>query len=195
MQSSYHSFKVLGLQRSGTNWLKNLISHNFLINPYPDKIYWKHLTPLGVHNDCKRKNSYLCRNFNTLFNTQHLNLNLEDGTIFYIAVQKKIDLWCKSIHRKPVDFRYTHRCTDLSDQRRLGAKSLEEVWNSWDNWKNISLQKSNFFFKDYLCWLEDWQVLLAQIHELTGWDKRFEQWYNVKNIRHSESFDLNNYIL
>lgn len=172
MNSTYKGFYVIGIQRSGTTWLTDLISNNF--DTQYIQSFWKHRTPLGVQDSlyCKKK--------------VYENDLILDNNVFYIAVQKDYNTWLESIKRKKVDFRHTHITTQKD--------KFLEVYNSWDNWKNDQLQQENFYFKTYLDWLKDWETYLQEIEQLTGWKRKNATFKNVSNVSQSEDFDITRYI-
>lgn len=164
---AYKRFKVLGLQRSGTNWISTLINQNFKIDE--EAGFWKHLTPLGV------KNSSSVKPFTT-------SIVINSDT-FYILVKKDFANWSKSIHRQPEDFYNTHT-----------SNNLEVVYQSWTKLKNNLLQNNNMYFRDYLDWLNNWEGYLNEIQAITGWQKRYEEFINVSKVPRSHNFNINNYI-
>jgi len=157
---------VIGLQRTGTNWINELIKKNFVVQP--EKSFWKHLTPLGV------KNKASIKNFST-------NLTLNEQTL-YIATSKDFDTWSKSLDRKIVDFNKTHK-----------TSNRKEVYQAWMEWKKSVIDKPNFYYHDYMHWLYNWQDILQEIYLITGWKKTFKFFRNVNNVPVNKNFNKDNY--
>jgi hypothetical protein len=160
----YEYFKVIGLQRSGTNWINQLILHNFYVNSIPKYPMYKHLTPLGIKRGALSEARQGA--------TDLKNLKLRDD-MFFIGTQKPFNVWRKSIGRNSRDFYSSHNFKDRKTAHR-------EVWDSWDQWKNSKLHKQNFYFKPYLSWLDNWPVYLAEIEQLTGWKRKHNEFQNVR---------------
>jgi len=158
----YEYYKVIGLQRSGTNWINELIKHNFYVEPIPKYPMYKHLTPLGVQPG---KLKELLPGATDL-----KNLELRDD-MFFIGTQKPFELWKKSIKRKSVDFYRSHN---------YDKNPFTEVWNSWDVWKNTKVHKKNFYFQPYLKWLDNWPEYLEDIQTITGWQRKHAEFQNVR---------------
>lgn len=162
----YSKFKVLGLQRTGTNWINELIKNNFSVEE--EQGFWKHLTPLGV-----KKNAPL-RHFKSYF-------DIKDDT-FYILVSKPKKMWKISIERNCVDFYKTHK-----------VSNLDEVYNSWISWKNDVVINKNFYYNDYNFWLDNWEDYLKEISNLTGWQFKNYNVLNTTKVPMSPNFNISNY--
>lgn len=171
MIRNYRGFKVVGLQRTGTNWISELIKKNFVIEEY-DYGFWKHLTPLGTKENA---------------NLAHYSGKIEDlvldETIFYIATSKTYKLWLQSLARSRQDFDVTH-----------STSNTELIYDSWFLWKDKVINKRNFYYHDYIEWLNKWEQKLEEIEQITGWQKRYNAFYNVTGIvNYSPNFNIENY--
>ncbi len=172
----YNKFKVVGLQRTGTNWLNELIKENFVVEPDVGT-FWKHMTPLGVNQMTFKK----FQHGRTISNMDLKNFILDDNT-FYIATSKDYNIWLESLERNPEDFYITH-----------STKSTKDVYNAWYNWKKHQLYKKNFIYHNYVQWLNNWEDYLEDIHNITKWKKKHRYYVNVNNVPRSSNFNLNNY--
>jgi len=120
---NYKKFKVVGLQRSGTNWIAALISKNFVVQEDLTTTFWKHLTPMGVKNTQECSEPFY----------QLENFVIRPDT-FYVATKKNFQLWTESIKRKPMDTHRTH----------IG--SLDQIHDSWCGWAKDQSSQENFFY-------------------------------------------------
>lgn len=176
----FEEYHVIGLQRTGTNWINELIKLNFEVSP-TNYSFWKHLTPIGTR---PINGHYLHWKISTK------DLILKDN-VFYIATSKEFNLWQKSLRRNAEDFSITHKGVVEYNQ-----KSTKIIYDSWHSWKNEQIVKPNFFYKDYMDWLENWELHLNEIHIKTGWKKRHEKFVNTKNpVPRSPQFNIDNYIM
>ena len=171
----YNNYFVVGLQRTGTNWLNHLIRDNFKIEAIPrdfknPKYFWKHRTELPI-----QPKSQACKKPFVL-----------SPDVFYIATSKDFPLWKISIDRKCVDVYRTHKTTN--------PKDLREIHDSWQVIKNKHLHEENFYYHNYIDWLNNWEKYLAEIAEITKWERKHSNFVNVtKNIEVNRNFDINNY--
>lgn len=172
-RSPYDSYQVIGLQRTGTNWINELIKLNFKA---PErKVFWKHLTFLGIKEErIPRYAKY------------GLNLKTREKT-FFIVTSKPFELWQKSIERNPEDFFNSH---DFQSE-----DPINEVYMLWSEWQRKHLNEHNFYYKDYLEWFDHWELLLAEIQDITGWEKRYKNkgFVNVEKVPRSPNFQIENY--
>jgi hypothetical protein len=161
---TYNKFKSIGLQRTGTNWLNQLVFDNFEVGRAGG--FWKHLTPLGV----VKENPYMHEQYYAD------NLTINDDC-FYIVTYKDFDTWVESLKRKPADFYKTHNTkTDLPEQ---------EVYNIWIEWANSHSNKENFYCKNYIDWLQNWKDYLIEIQQITGWQRKSSNWVEPEVIHMS----------
>lgn len=181
INAMYNNYKVIGLQRTGTNWLNELIKHNFKIEPEVEKTtFWKHLTPIGTKELAKArsKNGFLMG----MVNVEDLYLN---DTTLYIATSKEYNIWVQSLKRNAEDFYLTH-----SDP------STTKVYNSWHEWKNSQQNKQNFIYHDYIDWLNNWKDYLEEIHIKTKWMKKHDTFRNTETpIPRNKNFNISNYAM
>jgi hypothetical protein len=168
---NYKYFKVIGLQRTGTNWLREIITSNFNDLEVPET-FWKHLTPLGV------KEGKVTRRYDSYY----LDLKLRDDT-FYIATMKDFDLWIKSLDRKPIDTYKTH----------MYNNDIKEVFDSWNNWRDTQLSMKNFYFKNYTDWLKNWKIYFEEIESITGWKRKHSEIIEPTSVPRSTDFALERY--
>ena len=169
---SYQYFNTIGLQRSGTNWLAELILNNFDVER--KKTFWKHLTPLGCKITKKTKSNYF-----------HKDSLILRNDVFFIATFKEFNSWSQSLDRSIVDFNRTHNTISTNPRR--------EVFDSWINWSAQQKHLKNFYCKNYLDWLDNWQNHLDEIKKITGWKMKHSQWKDVGNVPRSPNFDIKNY--
>jgi hypothetical protein len=153
----YNNYHVIGLQRTGTNWINDLIHHNFEVEPVQTG-FWKHLTPLGATP--RRKPEYL----KWKWKSEDLVLN---SNTLYIATSKRKSVWEKSLKKNSEDFSFTHR------------KSSDEVYEAWHKWKDSQKHKENFLFYYYDEWYNNWETYLEEIYLITKWKKKHN---NFKDI-------------
>jgi hypothetical protein len=154
----YKHYHVIGLQRTGTNWLHATVKENFVVER--KQTFWKHLTPKGqnpnYHNVHGPAGSLLCL----------------DPDVFYIATCKDFDTWCQSINKRRVDFWVSHIFPNEE-------KHFEDIYYPWIKWKNANLHKENFYYKDYKDWNSNWQQYFDEIKEITGWYKKHDNYITV----------------
>jgi len=176
----YVSYQVLGLQRTGTNWLKELIQHNFYIKPVNEG-FWKHLTPLGG------KESYSKRFNQWKYKPQDLIL---ENNILYIATSKELNLWLNSLRKNAEDFYLAQ-----NETLRNNTDSAVKVYNAWHNWKKQQLSKTNFIYHDYIDWMNKWETYLLDIENKTGWKRKHKTFKDITwNVYGSKDFDKSKYI-
>lgn len=176
----YKKFHVIGLQRTGTNWLNQLILHNFDVEPALDT-FWKHLTPAGTKWQYQHKIDP--------WGSVESELYLKDD-IFYIATSKEWDLFCASINRNAEDFPRSHKYVKRND-----PKGTRKVYDMWFEWAEDQKEKPNFFWRDYMDWLHNWEAYFEYLEKRTGWKRKNKQFFNVTNVPQSKKFDINNYIM
>jgi len=180
----YEHFIIVGLQRTGTNWIHSNLVQNFG-NRYGNQKHdhWKHLTPLGGNREHwpNRTEMLLDR------------LKLRDN-LFYVATQKPFDMWLKSLDRFSANYWETHGHGEASPRNGGGKRAQIKVWNAWEEWKNQQLGKPNFYYHTYTDWLENWQTYFEEIKEITGWEQKTEEWENVPRVSNSPNFDITRYI-
>lgn len=164
-------FKIIGLQRTGTNWLNELIKENFIVEE-DDGNFWKHLTPFGT-----KANARLLH-----YKGSPSDLILQSDT-FYIATSKDYDLWLKSLTRNCEDFYVTHTSTNK-----------KFIYDSWHKWIKENSNKKNLFYRNYMNWLTDWETSFEEIEQITGWERRHDAFKNVSKVPQSPNFKLENYI-
>lgn len=176
----YKKYHVIGLQRTGTNWLNELIQYNFYVEP-TQADFWKHLTTLGVKSR---------RNYWRQWNVMEKDLFLKDDT-FYIATSKDWELWCESLRKNAEDFSKSHRGVIYKN-----PNGTRDVYNAWHDWKNKQLSCDNFVYHNYLDWFKNWQTYLEDIHKATGWKKKHSFYKDVPyDIPRSKNFDRMKYIM
>jgi hypothetical protein len=180
----YKSYHVIGFQRTGTNWLNELIKLNFHIEPATDT-FWKHLTPAGTKRQAQN------RGYFDPWGCTVQDLYLKDHT-FYIATSKEWPLLLKSINRNAEDIGKTHAWIT----RRKDTENTKRVYDAWCNWRNQQIGKDNFYWCDYLDWLNNWQDHLKTIQYQTGWKRKYNHFLPVQHsVPRNENFDINNYIM
>jgi len=179
----YKSYHVIGLQRTGTNWLNELIKLNFYVEPALDT-FWKHLTPMGTKHRAQH------RGYFDPWGCTKQDLYLKDH-IFYIATSKEWDLFVESINRNAEDFGKTHNRVT-----RAKPDATRLVYDAWCNWRNHQIGKDNFYWCDYLHWLNNWEEELKIIQYQTGWKRRNNHFFFFfYKVPRNKNFDINNYIM
>ena len=175
----YSNYKVIGLQRTGTNWLNELIKHNFKIDQEDEKTtFWKHLTPIGTKELAKSRSKN-----GLLMGTVKIEDLYLNNTTLYIATSKEYNLWMQSLKRNAEDFYLTHNDSSI------------KVYNSWHEWKNSQQNKENFIYYDYIDWLDNWKDYLEEIHIKTRWVKKYGTFKNVETlIPRNKNFNISNYV-
>jgi hypothetical protein len=169
MFNSYENYQSLGMERSGTNWLNQLILINFEVNSIKEnKSFWKHLTPLGVKENLFKNNNKSYINIESLI--------LKDST-FYIGSYKEYDTWIKSIKNKSYHIHVHNTKTNFPEK---------EIYNSWLNWAKSQLHKENFYMKKYTDWLKNWKSYLSEIKQITNWQIKEPEWVETKHVPLSE---------
>ena len=156
----YENYHVIGLQRTGTNWLHALIKENFNVKRRQN--FWKHLTPLGQKSD-----------YNNLHGPEHSNLILHEK-IFYIVTDKNLEQWKKSISKRKVDFFVSHNFPDEEN------KNVEDIFYAWQKWKIENIDKNNFYYKNYNDWNNNWKEYLNEIKEITNWKTNHKNFVAVE---------------
>jgi hypothetical protein len=176
----YKKYHVIGLQRTGTNWLNKLIQHNFEVEPALDT-FWKHLTPAGTKwQHQHRLDPWGCT-------VQELYLK---DDIYYIATSKNWELFCDSIRRNAEDFPKTHNLV-----RRKDIKGTRQVYDMWMTWAAQKIGEPNFYWHDYLDWLQNWEVYFEYLEKKNNWKRKHKKFENVTHVPRSPNFDINNYIM
>lgn len=175
----YKNYQVIGLQRTGTNWLNDLVKHNFEVEPV-SKGFWKHLTPLGGRPRTKR---YLH------WKHKAEDLILEDN-VFYVATSKDWDTWLDSLNRNAQDFSITH-----AGVFRNNIPSTKKVYEAWHDWRIQNQDMPNFFYRDYLDWLNNWKEYFDKIHVITKWKKKHKTFEDITwKVENSRNYDPERYV-
>jgi hypothetical protein len=153
--------KVVGLQRSGTNYLTELLKINF--NEF---VYTNPLSPFFKH----------CMPHET-------SVNLIDGvcefplplttTCCIIHVKKTKEHWLRSIKNNPMDLY----------QKRPGVKSNEKEFydNFINNWKMV-------YTVQYESLLQDFQKELSNIQNHFSLTRKQPNFLNVSKVPHNKLF-------
>lgn len=181
LSSEYNLYAVIGLQRTGTNWINELVRHNLDIksdNKHGSRYCWKHWTPLGLRETCHYK-----KYANPIF--------LHMDNCFYIATSKPFDMWVKSLERwTKSDFNYSHQiptgCVTPDQQYKA-------VYEAWHEWKDLQKGRPNFYFKTYLDWLDNWKEYLDEISHIGQFKKRVSSFQNVKRVPMNSEFNIRRY--
>ena len=186
MTQKYIAAKVMGLQRTGTNWISSLIKLNFNV-PELERLFWKHKTiPYPT------KYPY--------FNLLHgLDIKKDDispvfkysqvahaADVFYILVSKDYDLWMESIDRNAVDVYMTHQGIN-------GRHDLKKLHDAWMATKDALSEKDNVYYRRYEDWYVNWKEYLEEIEQLTGWERKHDEFLDTKDVSMSPNFDRDNY--
>lgn len=178
----YEYYQVIGLQRTGTNWLNELIKLNFDVQPV-DRGFWKHLTPLGTKHHASRRFKHWKHQAEELVLTK---------SVFYIATSKEWGMFVESLNRNAEDFGKTHNGVRPNHD----VEGTKKVYEAWHNWKAKQMHKPNFYYHDYMDWLRYTENYLEDIHMRTNWTRRHRTWQPVrKAVYGSKDFDINNYIM
>lgn len=184
MQTKYFIF---GLQRSGTNYLRELISANFnqtkMINEivYPENDhhkYWKHSLDIPAGWDSSK---------------------------FTFIIHKNPYLWIESILiRRKVDFLKTQKRYPANDLHpikhfnfnQINIINLAKTWKyfltTWLNSDNLNPRIHMVIKYENLLDDQKRQEFLHTMHHLTKWDiKPKDKWVNIQNgkVLHSPSFN------
>lgn len=189
--SNYKKRHVLGLQRSGTNFLDALISENFECTVDKKPRFWKHLTPYGVKEeflqiiqDPQRDKIMMDPN---LYNSNHLT-NLRND-VFYVCISKDYNTWIQSIKRMSAEFYKSHNLQTVSNPER-------DIYNTWHEWLNACIDKrDNIYYNTYKNYLVNTENCLREIQQKTNWKLKNSTYvtsidYTVAKNKH---FDISNY--
>jgi len=155
----YKHYHVIGLQRTGTNWLHATVKENFEVTR--KQTFWKHLTPLGQNP-----------NYHNIHGPLGSLLEL-DPDVFYIVTCKNFDAWCQSIKKRRVDFWISHNFPNSEE------KKIEDIYYAWVKWKNNNINKKNFFYKNYEDWNKNWKTYFSEIEKITGWQKKYDNYITI----------------
>jgi hypothetical protein len=157
----FENYHVIGLQRTGTNWLHALIKENFAVKR--KQTFWKHLTPLGQAEEDK--------DYGNLYGPAGSDLFL-DPKVFYVVTDKEFGKWIESLKKRRVDFWVSHNFYKEE-------KTYEEVYDSWQDWKEKNLEQKNFFYKPYEEWNKNWKMYLNEIQKITKWKRKHSEFVGV----------------
>ena len=170
----YDYFLTIGLQRTGTKWLSELIKSNF--KTFEAEYVWKHLTPLGVYPDEYRENPHI-------FKWSRMEEAVRD--YFIVAVYKDYDQWYTSLLknndpsvRDPysnVDFFDTHN----TDNTLPYDARVSMVYTSWMKWVDTIKDQDNVYLTSYNNWLNDPEYHLEAVYEKSGFSKLYKDWIAV----------------
>ena len=80
--------------------------------------------------------------------------------------------WIKSLKKRRVDFWVSHNFYKEE-------KTYEEVYDSWQDWKEKNLEQKNFFYKPYEEWNKNWKMYLNEIQKITKWKRKHSEFVGV----------------
>ena len=163
--------QVIGLQRSGTNFLENIIRNNFdiLVVRGSRDFSFKH----GFPNE-----KYISENGK--FNTINIE-NIEKGNPFIVLINKIYPVWLDSIKKFPADLyiqRPSLKNTDLESFH-------SDFYEQWEH--NLKEKGINFISIDYIDLLKDFEGTLDKIMNQFQLKKK-GQYTNVQKVNHSNTF-------
>lgn len=182
--------KILGLQRSGTNWLTQLVKKNLDVQVYEDPLqpFFKHALPF--------EDSVVVRSSNEKVKTpvpeKYIQSNPDE---LFIVVYKPAELWVKSIEKKRVDLE--QKRPFIFDTN--GAIDKQEALLFWNSYMKAwtDLQFPNLVVVSYLDVLENFTQLLAYLVMNSGIEAKRHPFVNIRKVAHSKRFlpsDRKNYL-
>lgn len=133
--------KIIGLQRTGTNWLEHLIYDNFNVKVYfagDLRICFKHAMP-DEYLFSKSKENIINQK------TKVIDSVINDSSLLCIIIIKDPLLWLNSIHSNQVDLSF-YRPQIFRNKKIVDIKALDLYFNFYEKWsfyikkyKNITL--------------------------------------------------------
>jgi hypothetical protein len=142
---------VLGLQRSGTNYLESLLRMNFKnlsVVPGSTKYCWKHGLPHEKYRYDKASNK------------THIE-NLINNKPIVVIVRKKYELWLESLNKYSADFIY-HRKGLLENPDKTELKQFHEEFHiEWE--KELIANDIKFIVIEYIDLVKDYKKVLETI--------------------------------
>lgn len=155
--------KVIGLQRSGTNYLTELLKLNF-----EDHVYSNPLEPFFKH-------SFTYETLVTLKNKIHLQKEPYKIQCYKIVIKKTLKQWLRSINRNPADL-YQKRPYLKNNDVLPGL--YDAFYNSWSNEFTVN-------YKDLLLNL---QAELTRIQKHFNLTPKKTPFLDIKKVPHSKPF-------
>ena len=176
----YKKVKILGLQRSGTNWLEQLVRANMDVEVYADPVepFFKHALP--NETDIPSKSG------ETIHTAVPLNYIRNHPEELFIVVFKPGELWVKSINKKKVDLQQKRPWLFNQQDRivKLRALIFHEVYVN--TWNELSLK--NLLVVPYLEILSDYELFLEKLSLEFGIPLKRDKLVDIKKAPHSVRF-------
>lgn len=175
--------KVIGLQRSGTNWLTELIKLNFNVAVYDDPAnpFFKHALP-GEYQFEEFGSGKL---ITTEMPLQYIALHHDE---FFILIFKPIEKWILSIKNNRVDLHQKRPELFNADNSVNEQKAVEFYKHYHQLWFKVDLPNLMFIlYDDLLKNRISWMKWLRE-SESTSLVPKTGTWKNVNHVPQSKKF-------
>lgn len=139
---NYKKVKVIGLQRSGTNWLTQLIKINLNIEVYENHIipFFKHAFP----SEHQLKLYITKEQITTEMPIKYIALHPEE---LFIMVYKPLSKWIASIKKNKVDLPSKH--PEIYKNDILDEEAARDLWKYYmQMWEKIKLPNFHIILYD-----------------------------------------------
>ena len=170
----------MGLQRSGTNWINQLIKLNFCIETHDEPMapFFKHAMP-----DETIWRAY-ANNAEVSTPVPEAYIGTHPDEIFILVVKEK-QKWIESILRNPADLKqkrpviFNNGAIDV-----LKASALYDFYHN--RWSKLNYH--NLLFVSYETVLSDVNSFLRGISILFGLERKRKKWENPSKVPRSKPF-------
>lgn len=173
--------KVIGLQRSGTNWIEQLIRLNMDIIVYDDPIvpFFKHALPNEYEIQAYREGKMV----NTFIPVDYIDSHPKE---LFILVKKPVDKWIISIRKNHADLQMKHPeifPEGINGNYNLLQRYYRVYHNYWQ-----SIPHDNLLIVNYIDVLEDIDFLADTLLRKYGLKSKNDVWQNITKVPHSKKF-------
>lgn len=172
--------KILGLQRSGTNWIEFLIRRNLDVYVYSSPLvpFFKHALPdESIINRYKSGELVI-----TEVPSQYVHDNPDE---LFIIIRKPLDKWIASIRRNPADLH--QKRPEIFSAAGVDIKKAGELYTGYHSgW--MALNAPNVLFTDYVGVLKDYSSFLELLVLKYNIRPLANHWKNVYKVPHSGKF-------
>lgn len=182
----YRKVKILGLQRSGTNYLQALIKKNFNCEVFEDPLdpFFKHAFPIeSVINITPVKNPNPRKTYIKVTNIPEQTVKSKKNILF-ILIHKELEKWIVSIQNYPADLELKHN--NLFDYGSLIVDKAKKFYHRY-HYSWMQIDQENLWFIDYKLLVKNFA---AQLQKLPLERKPNKIWLDVGKVPQSAPFTI-----
>ncbi len=177
----YKKVKIIGLQRSGTNWLSQLIKVNLDIDVYTDPLlpFFKHALPDESEIVIQSTNKSVITPVPAEYIADHPDE-------LFIVIYKPRKAWLESIERKKVDLQQKRPFLFDNENNLVHEEAAKFYDNYMKAW--LDLCQPNLLIVSYLDVLYNFSLFLLRLKKRQKIGAKRKKWVNINKVRHSKRF-------